>query len=239
MIAAHVTTLSLPGAGLAFLAGLLSFLSPCVLPLLPVYLSFISGVGVERLSSERRRLLWTSLLFVAGFTMVFVAMGAGAGGVGRLLIRYRHELTIAAGAFIAVSGFVVAGVIHLPEPVMRMKPRHAGAGGALLTGAALAIGWTPCVGYVLGAILSMAASSQSAVSGSLLLLVYSAGLGVPFVLAALAFDWMNVRLGVVKRHYRAIQVGAGVLLVVFGVLMMLGVLEQMSHWLPAFSPGGL
>ena len=87
------------GVGLAFLAGLVSFVSPCVLPLLPVYLSFISGVGVERLGSERRRLLWTSLLFVAGFTLVFVAMGAGAGGVGRLLIRHRHELTIAAGAF--------------------------------------------------------------------------------------------------------------------------------------------
>ena len=90
MIAAQITTLSLSGAGLSFLAGLLSFVSPCVLPLLPVYLSFIYGVGVERLGSERRRLLWTSLLFVAGFTMVFVAMGAGAGGVGRLLIRYRH-----------------------------------------------------------------------------------------------------------------------------------------------------
>ena len=107
------------------------------------------------------------------------------------------------------------------------------------TGAALAIGWTPCVGYVLGAILTMAASSQSAASGGLLLLVYSAGLGVPFVLAALAFDWMSARLGVVKRHYRAVQIVAGVLLVVFGVLMMLGVLEQMGRWLPAFSPGGL
>ena len=239
MIAAQITTLSLSGVGLAFLAGLLSFVSPCVLPLLPVYLSFISGVGVESLGSERRRLLWTSLLFVAGFTLVFVAMGAGAGGIGRLLIRYRDELTIAAGAFIAVSGLVVAGAIHLPKPVMRMTPRHAGAGGAFLTGVALAIGWTPCVGYVLGAILSMAASSQSAVSGALLLLVYSVGLGVPFVLAALAFDWMNRRLGFVKRHYRAIQIGAGALLVVFGVLMMLGMLEQMGRWLPAFSPGGL
>ncbi len=239
MIAAQITTLSLSGVGLAFLAGLLSFVSPCVLPLLPVYLSFISGVAVDRLGRERRRLFWTALLFVAGFTLVFMAMGAGAGGVGRLLIRYRHELTIAAGAFIAFSGLVVAGVIRLPKAVMRMTPRHAGAGGAFLTGAALAVGWTPCVGYVLGAILSMAATSRSAVSGALLLLVYSAGLGVPFILAALAFDWMNARLGVVKRHYRAIQVGAGVLLFAFGVLMMLGVLEQMSRWLPTFSPGGL
>ena len=239
MIAAQITTLSLSAVGLAFLAGLLSFVSPCVLPLLPVYLSFISGVGVERLGSERRRLLWTSLLFVAGFTLVFVAMGAGAGGVGRLLIRYRHELTIAAGAFIAVSGLVVAGVIHLPEPVMRMTPRHAGAGGAFLTGAALAVGWTPCVGYVLGAILSMAAGSSSALSGSLLLLVYSLGLGVPFVLAAVAFDWVMSRLAVVKRHYRVVQVAAGTVLVVAGVLLMFGVFAQLDRWLPSLGPAGL
>ncbi len=239
MTALTITSLSLSALSLAFIAGLLSFVSPCVLPLLPVYLSFISGVGVERLGGERRRLLWTSLLFVAGFTLVFMVMGAGAGGVGHLLVRYRRELTVIAGAFVAFSGLVVAGIIPLPRPVMRVSPQHRGAGGAFVTGMALAVGWTPCVGYVLGAILSMAASSRSAVSGSLLLLVYSAGLGVPFVLAALAFDWMSARLGAVKRHYRAIQVTAGVLLTFFGVLMMLGVLDQMSRWLPAFSPGGL
>ena len=239
MIAVEFTSLNAPSLALAFVAGLVSFVSPCVLPLLPVYLSFISGVGVEDLGRERGRLLWTSLLFVAGFTVVFVLMGAGAGGVGRLLIRYRQELTVAAGAFVALSGLVLAGVLPLPKPVMRVTPRHAGAAGALFTGAALAIGWTPCVGYVLGAILSMAASSRSAVDGSVLLLVYSAGLGVPFVLAALAFDWVSRRLSVIKRHYRAVQVGPGLLLVVFGALMMLGVLEQLGRWLPTFSPAGL
>jgi cytochrome c-type biogenesis protein len=239
MIAVEITRLSLTGIGLAFAAGVLSFVSPCVLPLLPVYLSFISGVGVEDLGRNRRRLLGTSLLFVAGFTVVFMVMGAGAGGVGRLLIQYRDVLMIAAGAFIVFSGLVVAGLIKLPEPMLKVAPKRAGAGGAFLTGAALAIGWTPCVGYVLGAILSMAATSQSAVSGSLLLLVYSIGLGVPFVLAALAFDWVSARLGWVKRHYRGIQVTAGVVLVVFGVLMMFGVLQQLSRWMPAFSPGGL
>jgi cytochrome c-type biogenesis protein len=239
MTAVEVTSLSLSAIGLAFAAGLLSFVSPCVLPLLPVYLSFISGVGVDDLGREHRKLLWTSLLFVAGFTAVFVLMGAGAGGVGRLFIQYRDVLMIVAGAFIAFSGLVVAGVIHLPEPVLKVAPRRAGAGGAFLTGAALAIGWTPCVGYVLAAILSMAATSQSAVSGSLLLLVYSLGLGVPFVLAALAFDWMSGKLGWIKRHYRAVQVAAGALLVVFGVLMMFGVLQQLSRWMPVFSPGGL
>lgn len=239
MIAAEVTSLSLTAVGLAVLAGLLSFVSPCVLPLLPVYLSFISGVGVEQLGGQRRRLLGASLLFVAGFTVVFVLMGAGAGGVGQLLLRYRQELVIAAGAFIALSGLVVAGVIRLPKPAMRIVPKHAGAGGAFLTGAALAIGWTPCVGYVLGAILTMAASSQSVWTGSLLLLAYSIGLGVPFVLAALAFEWMTARLSFIKRHYRGIQVGAGLLLFVFGVLLMAGVLERLSRLLPAFSLGGL
>jgi cytochrome c-type biogenesis protein len=239
MTAVTITSLSLSALGLAFVAGLLSFISPCVLPLLPVYLSFISGVGVEQLTGHRRRLLLTSLVFVAGFALVFMLMGAGAGGIGHLLVRHRRELTIAAGAFIAFSGLVVAGVIRLPRPVMRVSPTRRGAGGAFVTGMALAVGWTPCVGYVLGAILSMAASSRSAVSGSLLLLVYSVGLGLPFVLAAVAFDWVTARLGAVKRHYRGIQIAAGVLLVAFGVLMMFGVLDQMSRWLPTFSPGGL
>jgi cytochrome c-type biogenesis protein len=239
LAAADITSLNLTGVGLAFLAGLLSFVSPCVLPLLPVYLSFISGVGVNELGGQRRRLLVAALLFVAGFTAVFVLMGAGAGGVGQLLVRYKEELRIAAGAFIAFSGLVVAGVIRLPRGAARVAPRHAGAGHALLTGAALAVGWTPCIGYVLGAILTMAATSQSVWSGAFLLLVYSLGLGLPFVLAALAFDWMNARLGFVKRHYRAIQIGAGVLLVIFGVLLMLGVLEELGRWLPAYSPGGL
>ncbi len=239
IIAAEITSLSLTAVALALLAGLLSFISPCVLPLLPVYLSFISGVGVDELGQQRRRLLTAALLFVAGFSLVFVLMGAGAGGIGQLLIRYRDELRLAAGAFIVLSGLVVAGVIRAPKATARFGPRRAGVGGAFLTGAALAVAWTPCVGYVLGAILTMAASSQSVVSGALLLLVYSVGLGIPFVLAALGFDWMAANLSVIKRHYRAVQVGAGALLVVFGVLLMAGVLERLSRWLPAFSPGGI
>lgn len=239
MIAVELTSLSMTAIGLALLAGFVSFASPCVLPLLPVYLSFISGVGVDQLGESRRRLLGAALLFVAGFTVVFVLMGAGAGGVGQLLLRYRQEFMIVAGLFIVVSGLVVAGVLRLPEPALRIVPRHAGASGAFLTGAALAIGWTPCVGYVLGAILTMAASSQSVATGSILLLVYSIGLAIPFVLAALAFDWVATRLKFVKRHYRQIQVGAGLLLVLFGVLMVFGVLERWSRWFPSFSFGGL
>jgi cytochrome c-type biogenesis protein len=239
LTAVTVESLSLAAVGLAFLAGLLSFLSPCVLPLLPVYLSYVSGVGVDRLQARRGRVVGLSLLFVAGFTVVFVLLGAGAGGIGRLLVDFRRELTIIAGVFIAVSGLIVAGVIRLPERAVGVAPRPGGPAGAFLTGMALAIGWTPCIGYVLGAILTMAASSQSAVSGSLLLLVYSLGMGVPFVLAALAFDWMAARLAVVKRHYRTIQVASGVILVVFGVLLATGVVDRLAARLPAFVPAGL
>jgi cytochrome c-type biogenesis protein len=233
-----VESLSLASAGLAFVAGLLSFLSPCVLPLLPVYLSFVSGMGVDELATGRRRLLGVSLLFVAGFTAVFVALGAGAGGVGALLTDYRRELEVIAGAFVAVSGLAVAGLISLPERGVGLSPRLRGPAGAVLTGAALAVAWTPCVGYVLGAILSMAASSQSAFDGALLLLMYSLGLGVPFVAAALAFGWVSARLDVVKRHYATVRVVAGAIMVVAGLLMMLGVFSRLSGWLPAFDLGG-
>jgi len=236
--AVTIESLTLAAVGLAFLAGLLSFLSPCVLPLLPVYLSYVSGVGVDRLRGRRGRVAGLALVFVAGFTVVFVLLGAGAGGIGRLLVDYRRELTVVAGVFIALSGLVVAGVLKLPERAVGLAPRPGGA-GAFLTGAALAIGWTPCIGYVLGAILTMAASSQSAVAGSFLLLVYSAGMGVPFVLAALALDWMGARLVWVKRHYRGIQVVSGAVLVAFGILLALGVIDRVASELPAFVPGDL
>jgi cytochrome c-type biogenesis protein len=239
VLAVTVEALSVGSAVVAFTAGLVSFLSPCVLPLLPVYLSFVSGVGVDELSVSRRRLLGVALLFVAGFTVVFVLLGAGAGGAGALLGDYRRELEIVAGAFIALSGLAVAGLISLPERGVALSPRLRGPAGAALTGAALAIAWTPCVGYVLGAILGMAASSQSAASGSLLLFVYSLGLGLPFVVAALAFGWVSARLAVVKRHYGAVRTVAGTIMVVAGVLMMLGLFAQLSRWLPAFDLGGL
>ena len=167
-------------------------------------------------------------------------LGAGAGGVGRLLLRYRQELTIAAGAFVALSGLVVAGVIHLPKPAVVVAP-HAGAGGAFLTGAALAIGWTPCVGYVLGAILTMAASSQSVWTGSLLLLAYSIGLGVP-----LRARRPGLRLddGAPLLHQAPLPVGQvrwgrGVgCCFVFGVLLMQACSSGSARLLPAFASGG-
>jgi cytochrome c-type biogenesis protein len=235
-----VESLSPAAAGLAFVAGLLSFLSPCVLPLLPVYLSYLSGVGVERLEAERWQVLRVALAFVAGFTLVFVLMGAGAGGIGSLLLHHRRALAIVAGAFLILSGVTLTGLVHLPLPALAPAwgRRLREVPGAAATGAAVAVAWTPCVGPVLGAILSLAASEDAA-AGALLLLIYSLGLGVPFIAAALAFGWVGRRLTAVKRHYRAFQVVAGGLLVAAGVLFVTGAFERFARSLSGFGHLGL
>ena len=224
---------------LAFVAGILSFISPCVLPLLPAYLSYVSGVGVERLEGERRAVLVPALAFVAGFSTVFVLLGAAAGGLGSLLERYRPELTLVAGVFLIASGLVVAGVVRLPGLHTDLAPRAGGLPRAFLTGAAVSIGWTPCVGYVLGGILMLAGSRQSAGAGALLLLIYSAGLGLPFVLAALAWDWVSARTRWLRTHYRAVQTASGIVLAAFGVLLLTGGIDLLARELPAFNPFGL
>jgi cytochrome c-type biogenesis protein len=238
VIAFSVESFSITSIGLAFLAGLVSFLSPCVLPLVPAYLSFVSGVGVERLTRERGRVAAVALAFIAGFSLVFMALGAGAGGIGRLLLDYHHELTIAAGLFLALSGLVIAGVVRLPEASFAVSGRR-GPVWAFFTGIAVAIGWTPCVGYVLAGILTMAASSQNARAGAFLLFVYALGLGVPFLASALAFEWVSERLAAVKRHYRAVQIVSGVLLVVIGVLIASGVYGRLNGLLFRFDSIGL
>ena len=141
---------------------------------------------------------------------MFVLLGAAAGGIGGLLVRYRPELTLAAGVFLVVSGLVVAGVVRLPGLHGDFAPRAGGLPRAFLTGAAVSIGWTPCVGYVLGGILMLAGSRQSAGAGALLLLIYSAGLGLPFVLAALAWGWVSARTRWLRSHYRLVQTVSGV-----------------------------
>lgn len=237
--ATRVESLSPATALLAFVAGLVSFISPCVLPLLPAYLSYVSGVGVERLEGERGDVLVAALAFVGGFSSVFVLLGAAAGGLGSLLERYRPELTLAAGVFLIVSGLVVAGVLPLPGLHGDLAPRAGGLPRAFLTGAAVSIGWTPCVGYVLGGILMLAGSRQSAGAGALLLLIYSAGLGLPFVLAALAWGWVSARIRWLRSHYRLVQTVSGALLAAFGVLLLTGGIDLLVRELPTYSPFGL
>ena len=217
---------------LALAAGAVSFLSPCVLPLVPAYLSYVSGVAVADLGRRRRDVVGVALTFVAGFTTVFVALGAAAGGLGSFLADERHLLTVLGGVFLVVAGLVMAGVLRLPGLHASISPR-AGVAGAYVTGAVVCIAWTPCVGYVLGSILALAGSADGATSGALLLLAYSLGLGLPFLLVALAYDWAMARLGVLKRHYRAVQVVSGVLLIAFGLLLVTGTLTEVTRRLPS------
>jgi cytochrome c-type biogenesis protein len=231
-----VDGLTFSSAGLAFAAGVVSFLSPCVLPLLPVYLSYISGVAVEDLEGQRWRVLSVALAFTGGFTALFVVMGAAAGSIGGVLVENRTLLSILAGVVLVIAGLFVMDVFHLGRGGATRLPKVAGPAGAFVTGAAIALGWTPCVGPVLGAILTMAGAEQSAAQGALLLLAYSLGLALPFLLAAVAFGWVGRHLAWVKRHYRGLRIVAGVLLIVAGLMMVTGTFEWLSRALPGWHP---
>jgi cytochrome c-type biogenesis protein len=231
MLAVSIHALSPAAVALALAAGAVSFLSPCVLPLVPAYLSYVSGVSVADIERRRLHVVWVALAFVAGFTAVFVVLGATAGGLGSFLHDERRLLTVIGGVFLVVAGLVVAGVVRLPGLHGSFTPRR-GWPGAFVTGAVVCIGWTPCVGYVLGSILVLAGTGSSAASGALLLLVYALGLGIPFLLTALAYDWVMTRLTYLKRHYRAVQIVSGVVLAAFGVLLITGTLTEVTRQMP-------
>ena len=222
----------------AFAAGVISFLSPCVLPLVPGYLSYVAGTSLEELRDQRAS-RWQALgyagLFVLGFSTVFVAFGASATALGSLLLSWRYELGIIAGAIVLLFGLHLAGFLplHLLEREARFHLDIKGGrvAGAFLLGLAFAFGWTPCIGPVLGVILTMSASTADLGAGTALLVVYSLGLGLPFLLAALFTDVLLLRLRQLSRTGRHLQRGAGVLLAVVGVLMITGQLEVLAYWL--------
>jgi cytochrome c-type biogenesis protein len=221
----------------AFGAGFVSFASPCVLPLLPGYLSFVSGVGVDELGANPRRVTVTTGWFVAGFGAMFVAFGAGAAWFGDLLLTNRRSLEIVAGAFIVLAGLVYA---RAPLPLLllrekRARRRQAGAFTPALTGVAFAIGWTPCVGPTLAAILALSAGSGTAAQGALLLGVYALGLGVPFLVAGLAFTRSLAVIESVRSHWRLVGFASGAVLVAFGVLLITGRLFELTSWLARFT----
>ncbi|HET6498658.1 MAG TPA: cytochrome c biogenesis protein CcdA [Coriobacteriia bacterium] len=220
----------------AVVAGALSFLSPCVLPLIPAYLSVITGVTVGDLGGDRRperAVLVPSLLFVAGFGSVFTALGASASVAGAFLAEYRDILRIASGLLVIAFGILLLGIIKVPWLYGEARPdmsraRSFGRGGAFVMGAAFAFGWTPCVGPVLGSILALAAGTGSLGHGAALLAAYSAGLGVPFVVTALLFGSIGPLLARLSRHAAAVNRAAGLVLVAIGVLVVTGWLSALT-----------
>jgi cytochrome c-type biogenesis protein len=226
-----------PAAGVgvfaALAAGLVSFLSPCVLPLVPGYLSTVSGVAAADLERAGwRQVLVPSLLFIASFSIIFIALGVTATGVGDLLRDNRDLLNKIAGVLIIVMGGLFVGAVFVTrlnrEWHVEALMARAGGGGPVVAGAAFAIAWTPCIGPTLAAILSAASLSDSAGHGAFLLGVYSAGLAIPFLLTALAFNRMTTAFDAVKRHYGAIIAVGGAILIVMGVLVYTGELFQLN-----------
>ncbi|GBD43902.1 Thiol:disulfide interchange protein DsbD [bacterium HR40] len=226
------------GAATAFAAGVVSFLSPCVLPLVPGYVSFVAGTSLDQLAREgsaRLRALLHAAFFVLGFSSVFVAFGASASAMGALLLAWRRELAFAAGAVILFFGLQLLGIVRLGMLQRDLRFHIALPGGrvlaAWLLGAAFAFGWTPCIGPVLGAILTMTATTASFGQGTVLLTVYSLGLGLPFLLAAWFTDALLRQLRRLSRIGRRLQQGAGTLLVLMGLLVLTGQLERVAYWL--------
>jgi len=225
-----------PGVAAAVLAGAVSFLSPCVLPLVPGYLSLMSGLSPAEVDgavgAERRRLMGTSALFVLGFSLVFVAYGAAASALGSTLAEHRRALGQVAGAVVIVMGLVVAGVLRpamlLRERRFHVSPSGLGPYAAPVMGMAFAFGWTPCIGPVLASVLTLAAGRDTLGQGVGLLLAYSAGLGVPFLLAGFAFGRLRSTWAWLKRHGRAIDRTSGTVLVGFGLLLATAQLGRVS-----------
>lgn len=231
-----MTELALPTI---FLAGLISFLSPCVLPLVPPYLTYLAGTTLDRLtdhvdSATRRRAVVTALLFVAGFSTVFVLLGAGASAAGVLLRQYSHVLSVVAGIAIIVMGLHFLGLFRiglLYREARVQVDKPIGLWGAYVMGLAFAFGWTPCIGPVLAAVLAVAGSEQSVTRGMGLLAIYSLGLGVPFVLAAFAMGPFVRLLKRLRTRFDLIEKIMGVLLVLTGIAFLTGGMATAAFWL--------
>lgn len=224
----------------AFAAGFISFLSPCVLPLVPPYLIYLTGATIEQVAnvettaSSRRAVMLSALMFVLGFSTVFVALGAGASFVGGFVRAWSAQLSIAAGIVIILMGLHFLGLTRIGFLMREGRlsiPKPVGFSGAYVMGLAFAFGWTPCIGPILAAILSVAAVEATVTKGAGLLAVYSAGLGVPFLLAAFMIEQSSSILARMKRHLGTIERAMGVLMVVTGIGFLTGTVSTISIWL--------
>jgi cytochrome c-type biogenesis protein len=234
----------------AFLAGVLSFISPCVLPLIPGYVSFVSGVTLEEMrggagalvapAGVRQKAVIMSIAFVMGFSLVFIALGASATVLGALLMEHLTLLGRVAGVVIILFGLHMMGVLRIgwlySEKRMQTSKKPAGVFGALLVGVAFAFGWTPCIGPILAAILAVAAAQESVGEGVKLLAVYSAGLGVPFIATSLAINTFFAASARIRKHYHTIEVVSGVLLVAVGMLIFTNRFTIIAGFLTPYFP---
>ncbi|SEP53531.1 cytochrome c biogenesis CcdA family protein [Amycolatopsis saalfeldensis] len=229
---------------LAIVAGIISFTSPCALPLLPGYVSYVSGLGreSEAVTSLRvkPRVGLASALFIAGFTIVFVALGATASAFGLLLAQHRQILSVAGGVLVIAMGLVSLGAVRIPllhrELRFDLRRVRSGPAGAVVLGAAFGLGWTPCVGPVLASILATAAGTATVGTGALLLAAYSLGLGVPFVLVAIGIARGQRGLAWLRAHTRKIEITGGILLIAMGIAMLTGGWTQlMGRMLAVFA----
>src|SRR5262249_11367389 len=229
----------------ALFAGLLSFLSPCVLPLVPPYLVYLAGASLERFADAEpapqvwRKTVLAALLFVAGFSTVFIAFGASASVIGAWVQRFSSELAIVAGIVIIVMGLHFLGLTRL-DVLMREKrlelAKPVGLWGAYVMGLCFAFGWTPCIGPILAAILAVAASKETVAKGAGLLAVYSAGPGIPFLIAAFAIEPFMAFLARFKRHLALVERAMGALMVLTGIAFLTGFVSEASYWLLEWFP---
>jgi cytochrome c-type biogenesis protein len=228
----------------AFAAGLLSFLSPCVLPLVPSYLSFVTGLGMEELESGdaelRRMTLIHSLLFVAGFSSIFLALGASASFLGQVLREYQLWIARIGGVIVLLFGLHLLGLTPVRwlqrERRMHLERKPVGYVGSFLVGVTFGAGWTPCIGPILGGILTFAATRQTLGEGVQLLAFYSAGLAVPFILSAVGFTWFLATFKRLRRHIVWVERASGALLVIVGLLLLSGQFTMLASWAANLTP---
>lgn len=231
------------GLLVAFAGGLLSFLSPCVLPLVPSYLGFVTGMGIEELNNRRGLAMTHALLFVAGFSLVFIVVGLSATALGRALNVNSGWLSRVGGVLIILFGIYLLGVVRLPflerEQRVHLERKPVGYLGSVFVGMAFAAGWTPCIGPVLGGILTLASTQQDLARGAWLLAAYSAGLAIPFLVTAYAverfFDWFTQ----FRRYLPWVQRISGALLIAVGFLLVTGQFTRLAGWLQGLTPAVL
>jgi cytochrome c-type biogenesis protein len=233
----------------AFAAGVFSFLSPCVLPLIPSYISFISGVSLEDLRHDktlkqvRARVVLNSIAFIAGFSLVFISLGVSASFLGGLFFGYRNTIRVVGGLFILLVGLYLIGLFKIPalERYLQFKLRDKPAGylGSVLVGITFAVAWTPCVGPILGAILALAGTSGEIGRGTLLLSTYAAGLGLPFFLSAVAINSFMRFSQSFRRYIRGFHIAGGILLVIVGLLLITDYMTMLNIYALRFTPDWL